>query len=1106
MPDKPLSNPSKLILGLPAAKVHVSWMPVGEQDIGRSKVAPTPALLTGDSSSNGSINNKSNARILNDKNSSAFAATDEDDTKHRTPGQAVERNKLSARSQFSPALDAEIWQFASYVSLSEQEMQCRRVVLEDVREALQAKFPNAAVNAFGSFASAMSIFSSDVDVSVEGLGAEIDEEGQFCLQGIAREENDKENNTNDEDKEGEERDGDRDGKEERGRTAAMSAGHKRKALAMYEESAAAALEEEETVTVGWLLDTSGDKPQPPANISAFPAASLGGRDTFTSAESIGILARGQVVELNSTSSAEIVLQEREWHNQTNNDHHTLRSNLSRKITNALLEMNPLAPRAWYQDLRKLVADTENNLFHAAISCEEYSDQSTLKQRIQFLMERGVVWHNSALTPTANETRSGEQAGNARNVREVLLENIGRNLVRLRRYERQSDADVSEEGSISSLQQLDADVRSFLEENDTLLREVEACRAMDRRLQDLVAAKIRSQGDDISAGIQARGSSPETASSVISSPAITASTRSGVVVIDTGLTTIKSRSIADKNNSLYQTLYNSEISPPSDHSGSNDSSDSSVSGSDNSEYEEEVMQKSRKRGSSEGENMDGIEDEDYDDDEEGDDRSDDDDSDSRDSWSGGPKDDTYAYSDDDDDLDIGIHGAEHFSDDDIRGSTSSQFAMQLHAQQRATDKKQLLERRRHQQETLRAIYAHLQRMGWNEVCELRSRARVPIIALLHRSGINCDISLGVQGGSLTTVVRDLISAGRDAFYPLTAFLKVFLGQLNLDKPFNGGIGSYKLYVMVAYLLNCFQSQTLCKPRVDLGYLLVAFLTYFGKQENLNQYTELKVFGAAVDFRHNGLVVACQKAFQKACDILKKAVVSPAQFTSAKERQKMSSSLLALIIDSQKLQKSRSQYTESTTAALLQRPPDREARERVATEILGVLCRKLSGGGVVPKITLEQVKETNSALAARLMSFLSVRDAVSHLAGGVAESGANHIFATKAKGKAKSGGIARYESGRPHLHARPSKRARVHGYSDESSGARNRNRGSGGDGSGGVQGRKGMAHFAPMGVTGAAIKATLPRSVNIATPEGARKERELRAVLLAAKARGVSAKKY
>jgi hypothetical protein len=43
---------------------------------------------------------------------------------------------------------------------------------------------------------------------------------------------------------------------------------------------------------------------------------------------------------------------------------------------------------------------------------------------------------------------------------------------------------------------------------------------------------------------------------------------------------------------------------------------------------------------------------------------------------------------------------------------------------------------------------------------------------------------------------------------------------------------------------------------------------------------------------------------------------------------------------------------------------------------------------------------------------------------------------------------------------------------------------------------------MGVTGAAFKAALPR--NVVTPEGARKEKELRAVLLAAKARSNNAK--
>ena len=110
-------------------------------------------------------------------------------------------------------------------------------------------------------------------------------------------------------------------------------------------------------------------------------------------------------------------------------------------------------------------------------------------------------------------------------------------------------------------------------------------------------------------------------------------------------------------------------------------------------------------------------------------------------------------------------------------------------------------------------------------------------------------------------------------------KVFLAHAGLDKPFTGGIGSYKLYVMVAYLLQQQKDQVMAMHKsttslpsstssssssvsmkeksnekkkneekmgvlgadldLDLGYLLVAFLHHFGNPRNLNSSTVVRV---------------------------------------------------------------------------------------------------------------------------------------------------------------------------------------------------------------------------------------------------------------------------
>jgi DNA polymerase sigma len=74
---------------------------------------------------------------------------------------------------------------------------------------------------------------------------------------------------------------------------------------------------------------------------------------------------------------------------------------------------------------------------------------------------------------------------------------------------------------------------------------------------------------------------------------------------------------------------------------------------------------------------------------------------------------------------------------------------------------------------------------------------------------------------------------ETFYALSAFLKVFLNLLDLDKPFTGGIGSFKLYVMVAYVLQRAPPTSLGE-QPDLGFLLLAFFDFFGDPNNVSHF--------------------------------------------------------------------------------------------------------------------------------------------------------------------------------------------------------------------------------------------------------------------------------
>ena len=115
--------------------------------------------------------------------------------------------------------------------------------------------------------------------------------------------------------------------------------------------------------------------------------------------------------------------------------------------------------------------------------------------------------------------------------------------------------------------------------------------------------------------------------------------------------------------------------------------------------------------------------------------------------------------------------------------------------------------------LTALHDVIAAEGWTHTLQLRSRAVVPIIACVdHGSGVALDISLGqVAGGSrhkllgedTTAVAAAFVRRWPTLFPPLVVLLKLVLAQHN-STPWSGGIGSFKLYCLVAAFLQqvCF----------------------------------------------------------------------------------------------------------------------------------------------------------------------------------------------------------------------------------------------------------------------------------------------------------------
>ena len=102
--------------------------------------------------------------------------------------------------------------------------------------------------------------------------------------------------------------------------------------------------------------------------------------------------------------------------------------------------------------------------------------------------------------------------------------------------------------------------------------------------------------------------------------------------------------------------------------------------------------------------------------------------------------------------------------------------------------------------LRKVSKKLWKTGLIQSLHVRHKAKVPIVSLTTHMGIDGDIAIGGQNGMDTSKFASSWIERHDAFAPVVVLLKILLRQSELDKPFTGGLGSYKLYVLVAHHLE------------------------------------------------------------------------------------------------------------------------------------------------------------------------------------------------------------------------------------------------------------------------------------------------------------------
>ena len=108
------------------------------------------------------------------------------------------------------------------------------------------------------------------------------------------------------------------------------------------------------------------------------------------------------------------------------------------------------------------------------------------------------------------------------------------------------------------------------------------------------------------------------------------------------------------------------------------------------------------------------------------------------------------------------------------------------------------------ETRRQVIMSLRSLGralWKSPVmtkvEVRHRAKVPIVTTDTKLGFEADVAVGGHNGIDTSQFAAAQVKKYRSFSPVVLLLKVLLAQQDLDKPFTGGLGSFKLYVLVSH---------------------------------------------------------------------------------------------------------------------------------------------------------------------------------------------------------------------------------------------------------------------------------------------------------------------
>jgi hypothetical protein len=259
-------------------------------------------------------------------------------------------------------------------------------------------------------------------------------------------------------------------------------------------------------------------------------------------------------------------------------------------------------------------------------------------------------------------------------------------------------------------------------------------------------------------------------------------------------------------------------------------------------------------------------------------------------------------------------------------------------------------------------AHRRDMAIQHITLIKT-AKVPIIKIQTTHGFPVDIAVGGFGTDTSLYAQKQMARYPYSFVPVVIVLKTLLAQHQLDEPYSGGLGSYKLYILVAHHIHMhLQQQKDSEDREHCPFIMLYTFLYrygYGQEEEHRSWKRKKLTENSINVWSYPTTPLCQyvpfsaqdgigsstcadlsnvyklkeclslfrTCFQRLNDQMHKAVSQPTEADSSMSHAQSCTSLLAHVICPWKLQQDREQVlakTKGSTTAAMTRPPPTASR--------------------------------------------------------------------------------------------------------------------------------------------------------------------------------------